>query len=91
MGVYRIKPLEWEKEDREYSDVFEQHIAYTPIMRFQVTKHRDIHDNPWWCYDYYYPESYGGGADCVDLEEGKKACEEVWIRKVEELLIKESN
>jgi hypothetical protein len=90
MSKYTIKPLEWEKEDREYSDVFEQYTAYTSIVRFQITKHRDKNGNPWWDYDYSYPESYGGGDYCTNLEEGKKACEETWIRIMECFLIKEN-
>ena len=87
MVNYRIKPLEWEKDnDHGWSDVLEYYESTTPICAFEIKK---MISGGWYydfCFDEYYDDGMG---TCKDLEDGKAICEKIWEDKLKKCLIKE--
>ncbi|KKM89360.1 hypothetical protein LCGC14_1249500 [marine sediment metagenome] len=86
MVNYRIKPLEWEKEDEVGSDLCEKHEALTPIAGFRVEQWQSGDWAYHFCFDEYYDD---GGGMCESLEDGKSICEKIWEDKLKKCLIKE--
>jgi hypothetical protein len=87
--MYKIKPLEWKIVDHDYPDMEKLYKAITPICYFEIEKWKDGEWIYQYCFDEYYDDGAGG---CLNLQDGKNACEKIWVAKLEKcLILEESN
>lgn len=83
MVTYRIKPLEWDKE--ELKGPFSYMQAHTSFGSYRISKTKT--GLRWsYCFDEYFDEDY---LDCKTIEEGKLEAEEHWQGRLSKCLLKE--